>query len=181
MVVTDDETLAERLRSLRNHGAVRSDDGWHFEAAGYNYRLSDILAAVGVVQFRKLPSLIDARRKLAGSYRTLLGNVDDIQLPVDPGWGTHIYQSFVILLPNAEMRPGVMSRLAERGIETTIGTYALHAEPFFARSYGYQAGDMPRSYDVARRALSLPLYPRMTLAEQTEVAEELVRAIGQAE
>jgi dTDP-4-amino-4,6-dideoxygalactose transaminase len=178
MIVTDDDEVAERLRTLRNHGAVRTDDGeLRFELAGYNYRLSDILAAVGIAQFRKLPNLVTRRRELAANYRTLLADLPTVQPPVDPPWGNHVYQSFVVLVANRAARDRAISLLAADGIEATIGTYALHQQPFFKRRYGYSRGDLPHSSQAFDRSLTLPLFPSMTAAQQEYVVARLAASL----
>ncbi len=178
MIVTNDGPLAERMRLLRSHGGIRADGRFTFEQAGYNYRLSDILAAIGIAQLEKLERLLDRRRELAARYRHLLADVDGIQLPADPPWGRHVFQSFVVLLPEHVDRDGVIRRFANDGIETTIGTYALHAQPFFMRTYGYAPGDLPNSAVAFQRSLSLPLFPAMTDVDQEFVAERLVRHLA---
>jgi perosamine synthetase len=173
MVVTNDGRLAERMRLLRSHGGLRIAGRFTFDLAGYNYRLSDILAAVGIAQVRKLDQFLERRRQLAERYRQLLAGLQGIRLPDDPPWGRHVFQSFVVLLPEGTDRDRIIRDLAEDGIESTIGTYALHSQPFFMRSYGYAPDDLPNSEIAFKRTLSLPLFPSMTDAEQTFVAERL--------
>jgi dTDP-4-amino-4,6-dideoxygalactose transaminase len=178
MIVTNDATLADQMRLLRSHGGLRRDGRFTFEHAGFNYRLSDILAAIGVAQLEKFEALLQRRRSLALRYRQLLADLDDVQLPGDPSWGRNVFQSFVVLLPESVERDRVIRLLADDGIETTIGTYALHAQPFFMRTYGYAPNDLPKSSAAFRRSLSLPLFPSMTEADQEFVADRLARALA---
>ena len=180
MIVTNDGPLAERMRLLRSHGGLRTEGRFTFEEAGYNYRLSDILAAIGVAQLKKLEALLQRRRQRAERYRQLLADLGGIQLPDDPPWGRHVFQSFVVLLPEPADRDRVIRLLFDDGIETTIGTYALHAQPFFMRAYGYAPGDLPNSDAAFNRSLSLPLYPSMTDDDQEFVAERLARVLAAA-
>jgi perosamine synthetase len=180
MITTDDEGLADRIRLLRSHGGRRTGNRFTFEAAGYNYRLSDILAAVGVAQLRKLDRLLERRRAIARRYRELLAGEDRLSLPVLPDWDGHVYQSFVVLLDPAIDRDGVIRRLAGEGIETTLGTYALHREPLFVERYGYRPGDLPSSHDVFRRSLTLPLYPDMREDDPQYVVGRLTEALSAA-
>jgi dTDP-4-amino-4,6-dideoxygalactose transaminase len=177
MIVTNDGTLADRMRLLRSHGGLRNRGRFTFEQAGFNYRLSDILAAIGLAQLNKLDTLLDRRRHRAMRYGQLLADVEGLQLPHDPPWGRHVFQSYVVLLPEPVDRDRVISLLADEGIETTIGTYALHAQPFFMRAYGYSQGDLPNSEAAFRRSLSIPLYPSMTDADQEFVAERISRVL----
>ena len=180
MITTNDDGLADRIRLLRSHGGRRHGNRFTFEAAGYNYRLSDILAAVGVAQLRKLGRLLDRRRSIARQYRELLADEERVALPRLPDWDGHVYQSFVVLLDAAIDRDGVIARLADAGIETTLGTYALHREPLFMERFGYSAGDLPRSNEVFRRALTLPLYPDMRDDDPAYVVSRLVETLSRA-
>jgi perosamine synthetase len=180
MIVTNDPDQADRVSLLRNHGGRREAGRYHFEAAGYNYRLSDILAAVGVAQLRKLAWIIERRRSLAARYDALLQSVEGLSPPWQPPWGGHVFQSYVVTLDEGIDRDSVIRALAEQGIETTLGTYALHAEPYFARSLGHRPGDMPNSWAAYRRTLTLPLYPQMDDATQARVAEALQGALAGA-
>lgn len=180
MITTDDDDLADRIRLLRSHGAVRKDGRFTFLAAGFNYRLSDILAAVGVAQFRKLPSIIATKRALADRYRSLLDGVDGVTVPVEPAWGGHVYQSFVVLLDDRISRDGVIERMKLAGIETTLGTYAMQAEPFFQQEFGLRPGEMPNAYRAFRQSLTLPLYPGLSDDDLSRITTELGAAIARS-
>ena len=149
-------------------------------AGGDNYRLSDILAAVGVAQLRKLSSLISIRRSLAATYTQLLRDVPGITPPHLPEWGGHVYQSYVTTLePNID-RDRIIRSLADDGIETTLGTYALHAEPYFQAALDHVPGDMPNAWRAYRSTLTLPLYPQMALDDQERVVSSLRGAMRTA-
>lgn len=180
LVTTADETLAERARLLRNHGGIRRDGRFTFEAAGFNYRMSDILAAIGVAQARKLPGFIAAKRRLAGRYRALLAGVTGVSLPTEPAWGGHVYQSFVVLLDEAIDRDAIILRMRRAGIETTLGTYALHDQPYFQRTFGYRTGDLQHSDLAYRQTLTLPLYPGLSDGDLDVVSGALADAVAQA-
>ena len=178
MITTDDEPLAARIALLRSHGGVRIGNRFRFEAAGFNYRLSDILAAVGVAQMRKMDTILARKRALAASYTDRFAGMGQVTAPVDPAWHGHVYQSFVLMLDEAIDRDGVIASMSEQGIETTLGTYALHAEPFFMRTYGHKPGDLPGSYDAYRRSLTLPLYPSLTDADMDRIVDSLSTALA---
>jgi len=177
MILTDDDALAEKIQLLRSHGGVRREGRFTFEAAGFNYRMSDILAAVGVAQMRRLDGLIARRRELVALMSEKLRAVEGVKTPVEPAWGGHVYQSYVVLLDEGIDRDGVIKAMKERGVETTLGTYALHAQPFFARKYGYRAGDLPKSYRAYRHSLTLPVYPPMEKEHLDRVVQTLRWAI----
>jgi len=178
MITTNDDLLAEKIQRLRNHGGVPREGRFAFEAAGYNYRMSDILAAVGVAQMRKLDSLIRRKRELAAQLTEKLREIDGVILTKEPGWGGHIYQSYVIRLDDRIDRDQVIRLMRQRGIETTLGTYALHAQPFFAEQYNCRPGDLPNSYRAYRQSLTLPLYPPMDEVDLERISRTLCWAIG---
>jgi perosamine synthetase len=177
MITTDDDALAERIALLRSHGGVRTGNRFRFEAAGFNYRLSDILAAVGVAQLRKLDAILARKRELAAEYTRRLSGLAGVTAPVEPAWRGHVYQSYVLMLDEAIDRDRVIDAMKQRGIETTLGTYALHAEPFFAETYGYRPGDLAGSYASYLHSLTLPLYSSMTTADMDRIVDSLSSAI----
>ena len=178
MIVTNDGDLADRISVLRNHGGRRSSGRFRFEDAGFNYRLSDILAAVGVAQLRKLDWIIARRRELAALYDEALADIPGVTPPWQPPWEGHVYQSYVTRLDASIDRDAVIRGMAERGIETTLGTYALHAEPYFVRALGHTPGDLANSWDAYRTTLTLPLFPQMSEGIVERVVHALAQVIG---
>ncbi|MGQ9574332.1 MAG: DegT/DnrJ/EryC1/StrS family aminotransferase [Thermoguttaceae bacterium] len=177
MITTSDDRLAGRLRMLRSHGGVKRHHAFAFEAAGFNYRLSDVQAALGVAQMRKLDRLIAAKRQLAAAMARRLEALGGVRAPGEPPWGGHVFQSYVVLLDEALDRDAVVQAMREQGIETTLGTYALHAQPFFARQHGYRPGDVPDSYRAYRHSLTLPLYAPMEEGDVDRVVAALRAAM----
>ena len=177
MVVTDDPALAERLRLFLSHGGVRAGGRFTFEEAGFNYRLSDVHAALGVAQMRRLREILARRRSLAARMTGLLAEVPGVNPPVEPPWAGHAFQAYVATLDEGIDRDGVVAALRAEGIESTIGTYALSAQPFFARAYGYAEGRLPCSAATARQSLALPLFPQMSEAQVDRVAGAVLAAV----
>ncbi len=173
MVVTSRADLAERLQLLRSHGGVRRQERFVFHEAGFNYRLSDIHAAVGVAQMGRLGTLVARRRALAERYVQELADVPGIQLPTEPGGRHHVYQAFVALLDESVDRDGVIGELRARGIETTIGTCALHEQPYFRRALDVDTTQYPRSHAAYRRSIALPLHPAMVESDLEFVTDNL--------
>ena len=164
-VTTADEGLAETVRSLRHHG-WRGDD---LPRPGFNYRLPDVLCAVGIPQVRRLDELLGARSRLAAVYDERLAGV--VATPsVDEG-DTHGWQAYVIRL---ERRDEALAALRAEGIEAQIGTYALHR----LSAYGDQ-GDFPGADACFEQALALPFHSRLTESEVDRVCE-VVRRFGGA-
>ncbi len=180
-VTTDDPALADRLRLLRSHGAVPAAVGMEFVANGYNARLGELPAALGLSQMARLDGILADRRMTARRYDELLADVPCIEARAEPAGQIWSHQSYVVMLGEEVGRDDVVRALRSRGIETTLGTYAMHAHPAFAR-FGYAAGDLPNSYRAQRRSLTLPLLPRMdpesvelVVAELAVIVEELCR------
>ena len=173
MITTNDSELAEKIKLLRSHGGVRTGAWFQYEAAGFNYRLSDVLGAIGVAQMEKLPWLIERKRELAMSLSERLSQIPGIRTPIEPAWGGHIYQSYVILVDETINRDKVVEDMKTRGIETTLGTYALHDQPFFQRQFGYKSGQLPNSHAAFTRTITLPLYPQMNESDLDLIANAL--------
>ena len=101
-------------------------------------------------------------------------------LDAEDGWGGHIFQSYVVLVDETLDRNRIVEEMKARGVETTLGTYALHDQPFFQRQYGYAAGQLPNSHAAFMRTITLPLYPQMTEADLDIVALALGQSAGVA-
>ena len=173
MVTTDDRGLAERIRLLRNHGFVRDEGGADFVAAGFNYRMSDVHAAIGVAQLAKLDAAIAARRELAAAYAQALAGVEWLTLPAEPPGRHHIYQSYVAVVAEGRDRDRSIAYLREHGVESTIGTYALHVLDFYRRTYGHAPEDFPVARSLYERTLALPIYRGMSADAIARVSELL--------
>lgn len=182
LITTDRDELAWRLRALRNHGQDPDAAGADFVMPGFNYRLTEFQAALGLTQMAKLERIIAARRARAARYDALLAD-SPIQTPRIPPAAEAVYQSYVVLLPRraAPTRADLIGRLRAEGIETTIGTWHMPLTTYFRSRYGYRPGDFPIADDVFARSLTLPLHERLTDEEQERVVDrlgELLSAFG---
>lgn len=180
MVVTNNKKIAERIRSLRNHGITKRKNGYSFEYAGFNYRMTDFQGAIGVAQMKKLDEIIEKRREIANLYTYFLKNIKKSQvsqIPVEVEGNKHIYQSYVILLGEDIERDKIIMKLRKKGIETTIGTYALHCQPFYKKEYGYKEGTIRNSYETFKHSLALPLHQKMKKENIKKVAIALKEVI----
>jgi len=173
LITTDHDDLAEKIAILRSHGGVKSDFYYQYEEAGFNYRLSDIQGAMGIAQMEKLDWILEHKRSLAALLREKLQGIDGVTAPIEPAWGGHVYQSFVVMLDDGIDRDAVIRAMREKGVETTLGTYAVHAQPYYMRNYGYRPGDLPRSYTAFKQSLTLPLYPQMDEGMLDTIADTL--------
>ncbi len=179
MVVTGDPALAARMRRLRNHGTERN--GWRatFVEPGFNYRLSDLNAALGLVQVPRFEHVLARRRELATALRERLAGIDGVAPQAVPDGFAHPYQAFVVTCAPELERDALIPALRARGVESTLGTYAMHAEPSFQRACGTRPGELPRSHALAERTLALPLHQGMSDADVDTVHEALREAISE--
>jgi perosamine synthetase len=190
MAATDREDLADRLRSLRNHGAtglppasLEPHGPWTmatFDRLGFNLRFSDIQAAVGVAQMGKLDRLLRERRARAERYSTLLAEIQQLALPGRTGDAAgHTYQSYVVRVVDGDRRRRneVMSHLAAQEIETRPGTHAVHRLGFYANKYGYRPADFPNAALCEDTTITLPIFPGMTDDDQDKVVDAVIDAL----
>ncbi|MEW6542401.1 MAG: DegT/DnrJ/EryC1/StrS family aminotransferase [Nitrospirota bacterium] len=199
MITTNREELDGLARSLRDHGASRSDRARHegqdafllaeYDRLGFNYRLTDLQGALGCAQMDRLERILTERASLARRYDEILQDADWLEAPKAPDGHEHGYQAYVCLfrpetptLRNADRlhrwRNDVMRKLEAAGIATRQGTHAPVRLGYYARKYGLKPEQFPRAYLADRLSLALPLFPRMTEAEQVTVAAELRRAFS---
>lgn len=172
-IVTNSDEIAEKIALFRNHGMQKNSEGAiEFVEAGYNYRMCELQAAMGVEQMDSIAEIEEIRKSLADNYLELLKDVKGITLLSKPEDGVNNYQSFVLLLDQEIDREKLMNYLKEQGIETTIGTYAQHTQPVYAQ-FGYKTGDLKNSFIAYATSLSLPLYASLTKDEQEQVVQSL--------
>lgn len=177
MVVTDDLNLAATMRSLRNQG--RDEDGtWlRHVRLGYNYRLDELSAALGVAQVERLVELRAGRSRVAAAYEAALGSEAWIRLP-RAGAGEEVdWFVYVVRLDPTIDRDRVIRRLAERGVPARPYFTPLHLQPLYRSTFGYEPGDFPVTERVAASTLALPFSSRLTEDEVGQVAAALRNAI----
>jgi dTDP-4-amino-4,6-dideoxygalactose transaminase len=178
-IVTDDPTMARKLRALRNHGQDPGATEPDFILPGFNYRLTELQAALGASQMKKLDRIIAARIQLAANYQNFLSGTS-LQLPVVGPGRQHIYQSYVTLLPDdhVDHRRTMIQDLKTEGIEITIGTWHMPLVSYYRNRYGHQPGDFPNTDEVFSRSMTLPLFETMTLDQQKKTANALQVLLG---
>ncbi len=162
VITTNDTELAEKLRDLKNFG---KDGG--------NYRFNDISAAIGIEQLKKLPEIIKIRREHATIYDELLSNIPTLKTPQNTKG--HVYQTYAVLLDKKIDRDLVIRKLIAKGIETQIGTYALHTLQKFSRLKRWTA--LSNSTALASGLLALPMAYDLTFDDQQKVVDELKASI----
>jgi perosamine synthetase len=180
MVVPRDADEAARLRSERNQGRA-VDMGWlDHDRLGFNYRLSDLAAALGVAQVEKLDSLLERRAEVAQMYEERLAGIEGLRTPI-AGRGAEVRSWFVytVRLPRGADRDATIARLAERGVAAKAYLPCIHLVPHL-RELSYREGQFPVAEAAAAESLALPFFPAMHEAQVDRVCQELAAALGQA-
>jgi dTDP-4-amino-4,6-dideoxygalactose transaminase len=187
MITTDDEALAERARKLRAHAMSVSDLERHrsdrviterYEELGFNYRMTDIQASIGLVQLRRLDELLETRRTKARRYNEELTGIRGLETPFVPPYAEHTYQSYCLTLTKDARvdREQLMTNLLRRGIATRRGVMASHLEKTYTSRVGKTS--LPVTEDIAERIMLIPLFAAMTDEEQTYVIDALREELG---
>jgi perosamine synthetase len=179
MIVPSGPEVAARLRSERNQGRA-ADMGWlDHGGIGFNYRLADVAAALGVAQVEKLDSLLERRAAVASLYEQRLAGIELVEAPVAArGSERRSWFVYVVRLADAVDRDATIARLAERGIASKAYLPCIHLFPHL-RELGYREGQFPVAEAAAARSLALPFFPAITEAQVDRVCQELAAALGQ--
>jgi perosamine synthetase len=186
MIVTPAEEVAARLRRLREHGmdvsasqrhVSRQPVIEHYTEVGFNYRMTDVQAAIGLVQLGRLDRLVARRRSLAQRYQSLLADIPGLRTVTDPGYGKTNYQSFWVLLPDGfpVSRDELLRRLADAGISARRGIMAAHLEPAYADHFTTR---LPVTERLTASSIILPLFHELTEKEQDAVVSVIRSSAG---
>jgi dTDP-4-amino-4,6-dideoxygalactose transaminase len=175
MITTNDDHLADIMGMLRNHGASISEEQRHhgakpymlpdFNLMGYNYRMTDLQGAVGVVQIKKLDKFIDERQKWAEFYTSELKDVKWLRMPSQVAGFKHGWQSFVTFVDESKApasRNEIMELLQQQGISTRPGTHAVHMLNFYKEKYELASEDYPGAMAANNYSMAIPLHNRMS-------------------
>ncbi len=177
IITTNNPDWAAWIQSYKHFGmsSQTSRATTQFERVGTNYKLSNLQAAVGVVQMRHIDALLDRRCQLAERYTSMLSDQPGVSLPKTVSGGGHSWQSYCVFV---EHRDRIIREMNERGIETQIGTYSLHMHPAYRESDSCRiSGDMTASRYAFEHCLTLPLYHEMTESEQDFVVQNLTELL----
>jgi dTDP-4-amino-4,6-dideoxygalactose transaminase len=187
MITTDDDALADKARKLRAHAMSVSDLDRHksdrpiieeYPELGFNYRMTDIQASIGLVQIRRLDELLRIRVAKAERYNRELADIKKLRTPYTPPYATHTYQSYCLDLDLSIDRDDLMARLLRRGVATRRGVMASHLEKVYRDRVGTVS--LPITEAKARTTMLIPLFATMTDDEQTYVIEALREELGAA-
>jgi perosamine synthetase len=177
MIVPADATTAARLRSERNQGRA-ADMGWlDHGGLGFNYRLSDIAAALGVAQMEKLDAMLADRSRVATLYEQGLAGVEDVRAPIETrGAERRSWFVYTVQLPEGADRDATITKLAEQSIASKAYLPCIHLFPHL-RELGYRAGQFPVAEAASARSLALPFFPAMSESQVERVCEALAQSL----
>ncbi len=171
MVTTNNKNLAQQIKLLAGHGIAKStsqriktEKSWYRAAVlpGYNFRMSNILAAIGVAQLKKIDKMNSLRRKQANYLNKHFKKLNQIDLPRETPRTKHVYQMYTIKIKPGQ-RDLLIRKLKEKGIEASVHfDPPVHLQPYYKKTYGYQVGDLPITEKVAKSIITLPMFPQMT-------------------
>ncbi|MFH0780852.1 MAG: DegT/DnrJ/EryC1/StrS family aminotransferase [Pseudomonadota bacterium] len=188
MITTADPLLDRRLRLLRQHGMSISDTVRHkardiiFEEyieTGWNYRMTDIQAAVGLVQLSRLDGIISHRRFLARRYQTLLQDVPGVRLKIEPDYCRTNWQSYIVHLENPSLQKDLMESLLKEGVHTRRGVMCAHLESAYRdRGVGQRNESLPNSEKAMSSGIILPLYHSLNESQQQKVVDVLISTLN---
>jgi perosamine synthetase len=178
MVVPSGPRVAARLRSERNQGRA-ADMGWlDHGGLGFNYRLSEVAAAIGVAQLEKLDQLLERRSRVAALYEDALARIEGLEAPIAArGAERRSWFVYLVRLPREADRDALIERLAERGIAAKAYLPCIHLFPHL-RELGYAEGQFPVAEEASARSLALPFFPAMTESEVGRVCEALAQSLS---
>jgi perosamine synthetase len=178
MVTTDDADLAAQLRSLANQGRSDSGDWLEHDKLGFNYRLDELSAAVGLAQTERLDEILASRAAVAARYDELLAGIDGVTTPAPTAPGdVRSWFVYVVRLDAALDRDAAMAALQARGVACKPYLPAVHLQPFY-RSLGHRPGELPIAEAIARSTLALPFHTRLGADDQAYVAACLADVLG---
>lgn len=182
MIVTDDERLAALCISMRNQGRGAGGGWLAHERLGYNYRLSDINCALGIVQLSRIEEFIRKRRAVAAMYQEILADEKRIIVPQEEGGSFISWFVFVVRLVDRysqTQRDRLLTMMTQRGIQVNNYFPPVYLQPFIAGPLGHKAGDFPVTDRISARTMALPFHNNITRQQATLVCDELRRCLDE--
>jgi perosamine synthetase len=186
MLTTNNDAYASAMDMMRNHGASISEEQRHkgpkpyilpdFDMVGFNYRMTDLQGAVGVVQIKKLDTFIDDRQHWADFYTKELANISWLRTPQVPSGYKHGWQSYVLYIDEAKSpmkRNDIMEYLQQQGISTRPGTHAVHMLGFYSKTFNIKPHDYPGAFASNEYSMSIPLHNKMVKEDYEYVVEKI--------
>jgi perosamine synthetase len=178
MLTAGGDDVLEQARSERNQGRGADMDWLSHDRLGFNYRMSDVTAALGVAQVERLDTLLAERERVASLYREHLASIEGLVLPCeDEGAERRSWFVYVVQVPEGADRDGVIGRLAEVGVASKAYLPCIHLQPFYRERFGFRGGEFPIAEQVSARSLALPFFTAMGEAEVVRVTRALEGAL----
>jgi perosamine synthetase len=180
MILTDDDDLADMCVSLRNQGRGKSGPWLSHVRLGYNYRLSDINCALGIVQLSRIEEFKAKRAQVARWYKEMLSDDNRLAVPVEPEGCEMSWFVFVVRLNeeySAKQRDAVLDAMRKAGIQVSNYFSPVHLQPFMAKKFGFAEGDFPITESVSKRTIALPFYNNLTKDEVAIVCKTLKQTL----
>jgi len=174
MIVTDNSELAEKCQILKKNGASKR---YYNVFIGWNFKMSDINAALGISQLKRIESIIERKNLCAKIYDKLLGSMQEIVTPIVREYNKSTYMLYSILVKNTELREQIRIGLEKDGIETRINFPSRHLQPAYIKKYGDLKGKFPISEDSSERILGLPIYMDITESQQKLVVDSIKKIV----
>jgi perosamine synthetase len=179
MVTTADAAVKAQIDSERNQGRAANMQWLDFDRLGFNYRLSDIACAIGLVQLGRLDEMRAGRARAAAGYREALAGIDGLELPCeDRGGDRRGWFVFVVQLPRGVDRDATIRALRERGVHSKPYLPAIHLFAYYRETFGHREGEFPVCEDVAARSVALPFFPELSDGQIERVASALRAVLG---
>nr|WP_242851563.1 DegT/DnrJ/EryC1/StrS family aminotransferase [Clostridium sp. DMHC 10] len=148
-----------------------------FVEAGFNYRMTDIQAAIGIAQMKKIKEMMDYRKQIADEYNKFLKDETLLTIPCEKGYGKHIYQTYHVLLHNSINRDFVKEKLKENGVESNLGAYAVHCQSYYRNKYKLNDENFQNSLYSYKKGLALPMYYELDLKEIKFICDCIKKSI----
>lgn len=183
MICTDNDHWAERCRMMALHGISKdawkrytADGSWYYEiiAPGYKYNLTDIAAAMGLIQLRKAERMWQRRREIAQRYNAAFSALSQLQIPAEQSQSQHAWHLYMLRLNLEQLRldrAQFFTELKRRNIGASVHFIPLHVHPYYRETYGYRPEDLPVAYREYQREISLPIYSKMSDGDVQDVIE----------
>ena len=174
MVVTSDPELADKCEELRKNGA---SSRYHHTSIGWNFKMPDPNAALGLSQLKRIESIIATKNKIAKYYQVSLEKINEIQLPIVKEYNRHTFMLYSILTKDLKQREEIKNALADKGIESRINFPSVHLQPIYKQMFGFQSGSFPISENLSERILGLPIFFSMKEEQQDQIVN-VIREIA---
>jgi len=169
MILTNRKDFSEKLKIFRHHGIIKKPEkgGWYYEIENptFNYRLTDIQSALGLSQLKKLDKFIKKRREIVARYNKAFKDIKEIIMPTEKNYVKSAWHIYVIQLRLDKLsvdRKRIFEAFQKKGIGVQVHYLPLHLQPFYQKKFGYKKGDFPIAEKYYQRAITLPLFPKMT-------------------